>query len=134
MNTDTNTPAPPNVAPPAGAIEVDHWCDLGCSLGGWRTITGQRRGVDRYYVGDSSVGPHYVEAHGIQEEDGRVTEGCVRAQVDAWNLNRYENWDAMLSPADARQKAAELRSTIAELTVLADAFDAAAGEVERWAH
>lgn len=131
MSTDTTIPAP-DVAPPVGAVTVDDWCDLGCSEGPWREVIGERRGIDLYYVGNSAVGPHYVEAHGIQEADGRVSEECVRAQIDAWNLNRYENWDTMLTPADARQNAVELRAVIAELSVLANAFDTAADEVDGW--
>lgn len=131
MTTETPTRVP-NVAPPEGAVVLDDWCDLDCSEGAWREIAGQRRGTDRYYVGNSPVGPHYVQAHGIQEANGWVAEQCVRAQIDAWNLHLHEDWDTMLTPAEARQKAAELRAVIAELSVLADAFDTAASEVEQW--
>lgn len=130
----TSTATAPDIDPPAGAATVEEWDDLGSPDGAWRTIAGQRRGVDRYYIGSSAVGPHYVEAHGIQEEDGRVTDACVRAEIYAWNLNRHEDWATELSPEQARKKAAELRSTVAELTALADAFDSAASEVEGWTH
>lgn len=59
MSTETHRL--PDVTPPAGAVVVEEWCDLGCSEGPWRTVVGQRRGTDPYYVGDSPVGPHYVE-------------------------------------------------------------------------
>ncbi len=119
-------------APPPGSEFVGDWDDLGSPDGAWRSITGLRRGIDRYYIGSSPVGPHFVEATGIQEADGRVVDACIRAEIDAWNLNRHDDWATELSPADARSKAAELRAVIAELTVLAEAFDAAADEVDGW--
>lgn len=56
----------------------------------------------------------------------------MRAQVDAWNLNRYNDWDTELTPSDARAKADSMRADAKTLLLLADAFSAAAADVERW--
>lgn len=122
----------PDIAAPAGAAEVTEWCDLDHPEDTYRCITGERRGVGRTYIGSSPVGPHFVEAHAIQESGGRVVEACVRAQVDAWNLNRYNDWDTELTPSDARAKADSMRADAKTLLLLADAFSAAAADVERW--
>jgi hypothetical protein len=132
MTTTKQNPAP-SVAEPVGAQEVSEWIDLDHPYEAHRLFRGPRRGVDRYYVGDSPVGPNYVEAHGLQEFDGRLTDVCVRAQIDVWDLGHHEYWDDMLTPDEARSKASELRSQATNLTQLAEAFEAAADEVDGWA-
>lgn len=121
-----------SVRSPEGAETVYEWSDIGAPSGPWRQFSGPRRSVERYYIGSSPVGPHFVEAHGIQNADGSLDEVCIRAQVDVWDMDRHDNWDTELTPDDARRKAREIRGHIATLTMLATAFEAAAAEVDQW--
>lgn len=120
MSTTTNPF--PDVETPVGAAEVSEWCDLNYPGDEFRCITGEQH----------AVGPHFVEAHAVQEPTGRVVEACVRAQVDIWDMNHYHHYDTMLSPDAARSKADALRADAVRLLKLADAFDHSAGDVERW--
>lgn len=112
----------PNVATPSDVHEAQGWCDIGTSTGAWRSIHSQRLGIDR----------HFVEAHGTQEQDGSVSEACVRAKIDAWGLNHFEDWDTMNTPTQARAKAQILRGKAGVLMALADAFDVAADVAAAW--
>lgn len=127
-----NTNTPPAFAIPAGAAEVTDWCDLDIPDDAFRSFTGPRRGVDRTCIGNSPNGPHYVEAAGSQDARGQLFDLAVHAQIDLWSMNRHEHYDATLTPEQARKRGAELRADAATLIRLADAFEAAAGEVERW--
>lgn len=122
------------ITPPPHAIEVGEWVDLDRhpTERTWRPFTGQRRGVQRYSVQGTPSGPHFVEASACQEADGRLTEVCVRAEINAWDLSFFDCWDSQRTPEQARSRAKVLRRNSQIYTLLADAFDAAAADAERW--
>lgn len=120
----------PDVELPDGVADATEWQIHPDDT--YRCIMGERREVGLTYVDGSPVGPHYVEAHAVQEADGSVVEACVRAQVNAWNLNRYADWDTMLTPEKAREQADSCRADAQTLLILAEAYSKAAADVERW--
>ncbi|GAS98198.1 putative ArsR-family transcriptional regulator [Mycolicibacterium canariasense] len=74
-----------------------------------------------------------MEAHATQEADGSLTDVCIRAEIDAWDWGwQHECWDTMLTPEQARAKGAEMRANAEKMIRVADAFDAAAADAERW--
>ena len=103
---------------------MSRWRDLGIPEEGFRTCSGKRRG--------SIDGDHFVEAFGVQMVDGTLTEVCVRAQITLWDMNRFADWDKVVSPDEARATAVELREQARNLALLASAYESAAAEVDGW--
>lgn len=128
----TNTKAAPTFPLPPGVVEATEWCDLNHPADAFRSFTGQRRGVPGKLVGNSPDGPHYVESAGSQDACGSLFDLAVHAQIDIWNMNRHEDYDTLLTAAEARSRAVELRADAAKLMCLAEAFEAAAAEVDQW--
>jgi hypothetical protein len=129
----TTTPTAPNLAVPPGVAELTEWCDLHTHPeDAFRSFTGPRRGIDRKFIGTSPNGPHYVEAAGSQDISGGLFDLGVHAQINLWGMNRHQDYDTMLTAPEARRCAIELRSDAATLTRLAEAFEAAASEVDHW--
>ena len=111
----------PHIAAPVGAADIGDWYDLDHPEDTYRAISSERQGT----------GPHYVQALAIQESDGTVVEASIHAEINV-HCHYHADWATDLSPEQARAKAAELRATIAQMGVLADAFDAAAHTVDNW--